>query len=228
MIHVLDFNSTILDVHGFMTPEEVDAFPIPEGFDRLIVREPTELAALDNPTLLRLYNAGEGPQIKKLKDRDDAFNAIWARWENQPAPEKDLNLVRDEPKSPKVKTGVSAPKKSKAKGNTALAATEEAPKAPVKKEANVAKAKTASKKKAAAPKKAAAKKNGTKKSTGPRGEKTLEVRRLLLRKSGVTRAEILAATGWPSVSVQAMAKNCGLKLTKTKEKGSVTSYFGKE
>ena len=72
----------------------------------------------------------------------------------------------------------------------------------------------------------AAKAKTTNGHAGPRGEKTLEIARLLQRKNGVTRAEILEYTGWPSVSVQAMAKAAGLKLTKSKEKGSPTSYFG--
>ena len=72
----------------------------------------------------------------------------------------------------------------------------------------------------------AAKAKTTNGHAGPRGEKTLEIARLLQRKNGVTRAEILEYTGWPSVSVQAMAKAAGLKLSKSKEKGSPTSYFG--
>ena len=89
------------------------------------------------------------------------------------------------------------------------------------KEPKTAKPKAA---KAKAPK--AAKAKATNGHAGPRGEKTLEIARLLQRKNGVTRAEILEYTGWPSVSVQAMAKAAGLKLSKSKEKGSPTSYFG--
>ena len=91
-----------------------------------------------------------------------------------------------------------------------------------KKEPKTAKPKA--EKKAKAPK--AAKAKATNGHAGPRGEKTLEIARLLQRKNGVTRAEILEYTGWPSVSVQAMAKAAGLKLSKSKEKGSPTSYFG--
>ena len=72
----------------------------------------------------------------------------------------------------------------------------------------------------------AAKAKTTNGHAGTRGEKTLKIARLLQRKNGVTRAEILEYTGWPSVSVQAMAKAAGLKLSKSKEKGSPTSYFG--
>lgn len=78
-----------------------------------------------------------------------------------------------------------------------------------------------------ASKKAAKKSNGAKRaSTGPRGEKTLAVKALLERKSGCTRKDILDKTGWPAVSVQAMAKAAGLKLRKVKEPGKATVYFG--
>ena len=49
---------------------------------------------------------------------------------------------------------------------------------------------------------------------------------LLLRKSGTTGAEILAATNWPSVSVPGQAKAAGLKLRKEKVQGKPTRYFG--
>jgi hypothetical protein len=102
--------------------------------------------------------------------------------------------------------------------------------AKVTKEKNVAKKKVAkktAKKKVAAKKKAAAPK--TKRvSTGPRGGKTLEIKRLLLRKNGCTRKDVLAATGWVAVSMQAMAKACGLKLRQEKVKGTPISYFGSE
>lgn len=49
---------------------------------------------------------------------------------------------------------------------------------------------------------------------------------LLTRKCGTTNAEILEATGWPSVSVPQQATAAGLKLRKEKEKGKPTRYFG--
>ena len=62
---------------------------------------------------------------------------------------------------------------------------------------------------------------------GPRaGTKTEVVAALLRRKSGCTAAEVLEATGWPAVSMPAMAKACGLALRKEKEKGSPTQYYG--
>lgn len=86
-------------------------------------------------------------------------------------------------------------------------------------EGQMAKAKKATKK--------AAKAKSTK-SNGTRGVKSGEVKRLLLRKGGCTRKEILETTGWPTVSVQAMAKSAGLKLRVEKVKGKPMQYFGTE
>lgn len=49
---------------------------------------------------------------------------------------------------------------------------------------------------------------------------------LLRRPEGCTTKDILDLTGWPSVSVPAVARANGLTLTQTKE-GRVTTYFGK-
>lgn len=57
------------------------------------------------------------------------------------------------------------------------------------------------------------------------GSKAKMVGDLLLRPEGCTTADILAATGWPSVSVPAQAKSCGLELRKEKVDG-VTRYWG--
>lgn len=88
--------------------------------------------------------------------------------------------------------------------------------------------KKAAKKKVAAKKKTAPKTKTKRASTGPRGDKTLEIKRLLLRKNGCTRKDVLASTGWKAVSMQAMAKACGLKLRQEKVKGTPISYFGSE
>jgi hypothetical protein len=58
-----------------------------------------------------------------------------------------------------------------------------------------------------------------------KGEKTRAIGVLLLRPEGCTTADILALTGWPSVSVPAMAKACSLNLRKEKI-GGATRYFG--
>ena len=56
--------------------------------------------------------------------------------------------------------------------------------------------------------------------------KTAMVGDLLLRKGGCTGADVLAATGWPAVSMPQQAKACGLKLRKEKVQGEPTRYFG--
>jgi len=50
------------------------------------------------------------------------------------------------------------------------------------------------------------------------------VRRLLLKRSGTTRAEVLRRTGWASVSMQAEARNAGLELRT--EGSNPIRYFG--
>ena len=68
---------------------------------------------------------------------------------------------------------------------------------------------------------------GTNGHSGPRiGTKTAIVASLLTRISGCTTREVLEATGWPAVSMPAMAKACGLVLRKHKEPGSPIQYFG--
>jgi hypothetical protein len=56
--------------------------------------------------------------------------------------------------------------------------------------------------------------------------KTELIAALLTRKEGCTTADILAAVGWPSVSVPAMAKAAKLTLRKKKD-GKVSRYWGK-
>jgi hypothetical protein len=58
------------------------------------------------------------------------------------------------------------------------------------------------------PKKSKAKTNG-----GPRkGSALAKVAGMLRRPKGVTRKEVLAATGWTAVSMQQQAKAAGMKL----------------
>jgi hypothetical protein len=56
------------------------------------------------------------------------------------------------------------------------------------------------------------------------GTKTALVGEMLRRKQGCTSAEVLAATGWPSVSMPAQAKAVGVKLRKEKD-GKVSRYW---
>lgn len=56
------------------------------------------------------------------------------------------------------------------------------------------------------------------------GSKTEVVKGLLTRKEGCTTADILSVTGWPTVSVPAMARAAGLTLRKEK-KDRTTTYW---
>jgi hypothetical protein len=74
--------------------------------------------------------------------------------------------------------------------------------------------------------KAAKTKSAKGKRAGGKGQtKTALVGQLLLRKEGCTTADIINATGWPTVSVPAQAKAVGLGLRKEKD-GKVMRYFG--
>lgn len=131
----------------------------------------------------------------------------------------------------------SAPTKSaKPKESTMDASTTETtttakkPKAPAKpkavkpKVAKKAKAKTP----AAKPRKPAARAKGAarEKTDGVRqGTKLALVVDLLKRTEGCTTAEVLAATGWPSVSMPQQAQAAGLTLRKEKQKGEPTRYW---
>lgn len=86
-----------------------------------------------------------------------------------------------------------------------------------------AKAKGKKRSKSAAKSKKAASANAR---TGVKPGSKLEiVAGLLTRADGCTGAEILAATGWPTVSVPQQAKAAGLKLSKEKIDG-ITRYRG--
>jgi len=58
------------------------------------------------------------------------------------------------------------------------------------------------------------------------GTKTALIADLLRRKQGCTAKEVMEAAKWPSVSMPAQAKACGLKLRKEKVPGEPTRYFG--
>jgi Protein of unknown function (DUF3489) len=64
-----------------------------------------------------------------------------------------------------------------------------------------------------------------KKTAKDNGSKTAIVANLLKRKNGCTGKDVKQATGWPTVSMPALAKACGLKLRKEKtDKGM--RYYG--
>ncbi len=201
---------SIAKLVGYNSESEANEAPLGEGAVRLQARAATDLASLGAPVLLALaeFKAKKGQQ-----ELDCTPDAIWA-------------LLNPPPKERKAKADKStATEKTNDGGSTTSPAdatsTRTGAGAGSKKEKKMATKKAAKK----ASKKAAPKKTGAK-ATGPRGEKTLKVKAMLERKSGCTRAQVLEATGWPAVSMQAMAKACGLKLRQEKEKGKPTSYFG--
>lgn len=236
---VIDYTATALNVHKGATPE------LPTKFKRATIDNLEELSALDKGLLLRIGNHVMGTNAETFPEGGEPM--VWDSLEQMPEgtaefvsakPETDTSVSAPVKADKPKKNGNKAEKKSAKKtdkplqsapddgkssapGNNAGVTTE-------RKMANKA-TKKAAKKKVAAKKKTATKKNGAKKvSTGARGEKTLKVKALLMRKSGCTRKDILDATGWPSVSVQQMAKATSLKLRKEKEPGSPTVYFGTE
>lgn len=73
--------------------------------------------------------------------------------------------------------------------------------------------------------KAPQKPTGAKKPAAGGKTKLAIIAALLARKGGTTTAEVLKATGWPSVSMPQQAKAAGLKLRKEKKPGEVTRYF---
>jgi hypothetical protein len=89
-------------------------------------------------------------------------------------------------------------------------------------------AKTTSKSVGGTKLKAAKASNGGKKTNGGvRGEKIKLIVGLLTRKGGCTARDVLDATGWPAVSMPAMAKQAGLTLNKKKVQGESTVYSAK-
>lgn len=109
-------------------------------------------------------------------------------------------------------------------------------KMPTKKSSTKVKTKTKPKAKKPAKVKAKVKAKKTNGATNPKakhapgevrkGSKMEIIQNLLLRKSGCTMPEVLAAIEWPTISMPQRAKELGLKLRKEKVSGKVTRYFG--
>jgi hypothetical protein len=60
------------------------------------------------------------------------------------------------------------------------------------------------------------------------GSKKAVIAALLLRPEGCTTADVLAATGWPAVSMPAQSKAAGLTLRKEKNGTGPARYYGKK
>jgi hypothetical protein len=64
---------------------------------------------------------------------------------------------------------------------------------------------------------------------GPRGTgKSHEAGKLFLRPEGVTSREVLTLTGWPAVSMPALAKRAGITIYKRGAKDGAVVYFGRK
>lgn len=190
---------TILAIKGHPTEEGANGAAMPDVGIRLQARSSEDIASLGEIPLgaLAAYVAKKGQTLTTPEEIWDALNKPK---KSKKSSDEDLQSSKED--------GTSA-----SSGDDA-GEGEEPGKATMK-----------TKKKAA--KKKAPKKTAPKKASGARGEKTLKVLAMLQRKSGCTRKEILDATGWPTVSVQSMAKAGKLKLEVEKEKGKPMRYYGK-
>ena len=201
-----------LKITDYVTRFDAEANCPSEGGAAVIGSE-DDLKELTSEILVSIYNhlRRGGPAITAFEKPDVGVARVWnllqaprdlAVGEQTDNTTADMETSDMATKPKKVKaTKVKAPKATKAK----------APKVAKPKAAKTPKAPKAKK----APK-------------GDRGAKVAKLKSMLLRKSGVTRAEVLEALGWKAISFQDNAKKLGLKLTKSKEKGKKTLYFGAE
>lgn len=234
-IHVIDYKANgelvqILKITGVNSTADIKAAG--EGVGQLAATGPSDLASASVPLLTAIANYSSGKT--KVEPTPDA---IWAHW--NPAPKSVADRIAEEATAPKVKTPKEKSKIAKEKSNKKSAKspkTDLTPgnpdgkkaktgnsadgvKADKPKEGNMATKKKAAKKKTAPKAKKA-------KSGEPRGEKTGAIKKMLMRASGCTRAQMTEVTGWKTLSFQAIAKTLGLKLKKVKEPGKPTCYFG--
>ena len=205
MIYNIDYKVTdpvvIVSIKGYPTEEGATTAKQGDDVARCIARTVGDIASLGQPVL----DALAAFKAKKDQTIEATPEVLWAILNPPPKAAR-------EPKQKKANGGLTAPTNDTTSSDIGDGAG--------------SKEKRMAAKKKVAKKKAAKAKSGTKKSTGPRGEKTLKIKSMLERKSGCTRAQVLEATGWPSVSMQSMAKSCQLKLRQEKVKGSPIVYFG--
>jgi hypothetical protein len=227
-IHVINYLAStaavqIVKIAGFNSDSDIKAPG--EGEGQLVVRSVADMASAGEPLL-----AAVATYLSSAKHAvEPTPEAVWAYW--NPAPKSVIERIAAEgadkaPKAPK------APKKKKEETSKKDLTAPEGDGKNVKNGDDAGNpgvtpkgGKMATKKKAT---KKAVKKAATKKpkSGEPRGEKTAKIKEMLLRKSGVTRVQMTEATGWKTLSFQAMAKSLGLKLTKDKQPGKPTVYHG--
>jgi hypothetical protein len=209
-VFTIDHNQDTVKICGFSSLESATSTVCPDGMSRDIVRSREDLGELSEDVLLRTYNFKKtGKALTSLgRNRKRVEAGLWALLQH-----KDEATVDEENGNDSELTSSSEDGTKAAVGNGA----DESEEAPVAKRKSTKKAKAVK-----------AERKVKRASSGPRGDKTLAVKKLLLRKNGCTRKEILEMTGWPSISVQAISRNCKLKLRKEKVAGEPTKYFGTE
>ena len=198
-------------VRGFNDLTNHEKFAVPEGMRRIMVNNDYDVANLNSDEMIRVYNfLSPKPPIKGFHDKTKGIAAIWRLLQQLP------DAGDDQPATQGAALDVQLPVDIATNDGTPEGGqTEEG-------SSDMAKAKTKTVSRGKGP--AKAKTEGAKTNRG--GSKTAEISRLLKRKTGCTAAEVLEATGWPAVSMPAMAKACGLTLRKDKVKGERTRYFG--
>lgn len=233
-IYALSYNASALAIQVALDGQEFE--PLKTNHKRATFASEEEMGAVPSDVLLRLGNHLLSTDAEIFPENGKPI--LWDALQN--LPEGINELIADAPASTTSKKKKKTDLQSDTDDGTSASPGDAAGGTQEDEMKNKAgsKGKSAVKKKAvkkAAKKKVAAKKNAapqtpsTRTGTGGKSGKTAEVKRLLLRKNGATRADILGATGWPSVSVQQIAKNTGLKLRAEKdEKTKRMVYYGTE
>lgn len=174
------------------------------------LKNPKPVAATTETTKMK-PKTGKADQLRAMREAEAAKREAEAKRASKNSPKKMETAVttsdthvtpskpEEEPKAEQQESSMSSRKTNKAAKAKARSAV---------------KGKT----KAKAPKKAKAEK------TARSGSKTEVIKGLLSRAAGCTAADVMEATGWPSVSMPQQARNLGIKL-KTEKEGRVTRYW---
>lgn len=178
------------------------------------LKNPKPVAATTETTKMKPKTTGKADQLRAMREAEAAKREAEAKAENKKTTKKMATAASasDTPTTPS--TPEDDPKAVKQESEMSTRKTKTATKAKAR---NAVKGKT----KAKAPKKANAAKA---EKTARSGSKTEAIKSLLSRAAGCTAAEVMEATGWPSVSMPQQARNLGIKL-KTEKEGRVTRYW---
>ncbi len=226
-MYVIEYDAKNLAIVKY---EDEMAIPtIAVNMRRARIGAEADLEGMDGDLLLRVHNALSGKTDDALPP--DPAHAVWGLLEAVSSFPIEVG-DEDRPVAPPTKKAAKRNKKKLQATNASTTSVQPdnssddgGKNMATKSNGKGGKGKGKAAAKVAKPKKAAGAK------TGPRGEKVLKVKALLERKSGCTANDVKAATGWPSVSMPAMAKACGLKLrsekvASTKDVRAHTRYYG--